>query len=81
MKGIHLPMKKQYEWDIVQNKLLSTKAAIRQVETETERNLLLGSLLFKIQNLYAEQNAVLYIPESCVDHILNLYHNSLFGAH
>ena len=57
------------------------KVAVRQVETQTERYLLLDSLLFGIHNFHDEQQPILCIPESCVDHILDLYHNSLFGAH
>ena len=55
---------------------------MRQVETQTEKKyLLLDPLLFRIQNLHVEQNPILCIPESCVDNILVIYHNSLFGAH
>ena len=52
-----------------------------QVETQAERYLPLDALLFRIQDLHDEQSPVLCISESCVDHILDLYHNSLFGAH
>ena len=34
-----------------------------------------------IQNFHDEQKSVLCIPESCVEHIVDLYHNSLLGAH
>ena len=66
---------------LTQNILPSSKVAVRQVEMQTERYLFLDSLLFRIQNFHEEQKPVLCIAESCVDHIFDLYHNSLFGAH
>ena len=50
-------------------------------EIQAERYLLLDSLLFRIQNFHDEQKPILCTHKSCVDHILDLYHNSLFGAH
>ena len=95
MKGTHLPMPfkeiqaryltspyfKNICLYLAQNKLPSSKVAVRQVEMAAERYLLLDSLLFRIQNFHDKQKPVLCIPESCVDHILKLYLNSLFGAH
>ena len=66
---------------LAQNKLPSSQVAIRQVETQAEKYLLGDSLLFRIHTYHKEQNSVLCIPESCVDYILDLYHNLLFGAH
>ena len=95
MKGPHLPMplkrntgrnltslyfKNMYLY-LAQNQLPSSRVAVRQVETQAETYLLLDSLLFKIENFHDEQKPVLFIPEFCIDHILDLYHNSLFGAH
>ena len=66
---------------LAQNKYSSSKDAVRQIETQAERYLLFDSLLFRIQNFHDEQKTVLCIPKSCLDHILDLFHNSLFGAH
>ena len=47
-----------------QNKLPTSKAAIRKVETLAERYILLDSLLFKITP--EKETAVLAVPETCV---------------
>ena len=62
-----------------QNKLFSSKAAIKRVDTLAEKYILLDSLLFKV-NLEKE-TAALAVPETCVDKITNLYHSSLFAGH
>ena len=62
-----------------QNKLPSSKAAIRKVETLAEQYILLDSLLFKITP--EKETAVLAIPETCADKIIMLYHSSLFAGH
>ena len=62
-----------------QNKLPSSKAAIRKVETLAERYILLDSLLFKITP--EKELAVLAVPESCTDKIITLYYSSLFAGH
>ena len=46
---------------VFQNKLPSSKATIRQVETQTEGYIPFDSLLFRIPNLHDEQNPVLCI--------------------
>ena len=61
--------------------LASSKVAIRHVKMQAEKYFLLDSLLFRIQNYQDEQSPVLYLPESCVDYVLDLYHNSLLGTH
>ena len=95
LKDIHLPMSikemhtgyltspdlKNIYLYFIQNKLPSQKVAVRQIETQREKYLLLGSLLLRRQNFHDEQKTVLYIPESCKDHMLDLYHKSLFGTH
>ena len=63
------------------DKLPSSKAAIRKVETLVERYILLDSLLFKINFTPEKETAVLAIPETCVDNIILLYHFSLFTGH
>ena len=62
-----------------QNKLPSSKAAIRKVETLAEQYILLDSLLFKITP--EEETAVLAILERCADKIIMLYHSSLFAGY
>ena len=62
-----------------QNKLLSSKGAIRKIETLSERYILLDSLLFKLN--IEKEKAVLAVPEVCVDQMIALYHSSLFAGH
>ena len=62
-----------------QNKLLTSKAAIRKVEMLTERNILLDSLLLKITP--EKESAVLAVLEECADKIITLYHSSQFVGH
>ena len=62
-----------------QNKLPTSKAAIRKVEMLVERYILLDSLLFKIGPEKA--TAVLAVPETCTDKITTLYHSSPFAGH
>ena len=66
---------------LAQNKLPSSKAAIRKVETLAERYIWLESLLLKINFTPEKETAVLAIPEICVDNIISLYHSSLFAGH
>ena len=54
-----------------QNKLPTSKAAIRKVETLAERYILLDSLLFKITP--EKEKAVFAVPERCADKIITLY--------
>ena len=63
------------------NKLPSSKAAIRKVETLAEWYILLDSLLFKITPTPEKETATLAIPEICADKIITLYHSSLFAGH
>ena len=62
-----------------QNKLPSSKTAIRKVEMLAERYILLDALLFKIAP--EKETAVLAIPETCADKIITLYHSSIFAGH
>ena len=64
-----------------QNKLPSTKSAIRKAEALAEKYLLLDSFLFKIISTPEKEVAVLAIPEMCTDKIITLYHSSLFARH
>ena len=62
-----------------QNKLPSSKSAIRKLETLTEKYVLLDSLLFRVSS--EKKTAVLAVPETCADKIITLYHKSLFAGH
>ena len=64
---------------LAQNKLPTSKAAIRKVETLAGRYILLDALLFKITP--GKEMAVLAVPEMCTDKIITLYHSSLFAGH
>ena len=65
--------------NLSQNKLPSSKAAIRKVEMLAESYILLDLLLLKITP--EKDLAVLAIPESCTDKIITLYHSSFFAGH
>ena len=93
LKGTHLPIKikevqagylcspyfKDLYLYLSQNKLPSSKLAIRKLETLAEKYVLLDSLLFKISS--EKETAVLAVPETCADKIITLYHKSLFAGH
>ena len=93
LKGTHLPVKikeiqagyihspyfKDLYLYLSQNKLPSSKLAIRKIEALAEKYVLLHSLLFKISS--DKETAVLAVPESCTDRIITLYHKSLFVGH
>ena len=78
---LNSPYFKDIYFYLTQNKWLSSKAAIRKVETLAEQYLLLDSLLFKITPTPEKETAVLAIPEICADRIITLYHSSLFAGH
>ena len=93
LKGTHLPMEvkeiqagylcspyfKDLYLYLSQNKLPSSKSAIRKLETLAEKYVLLDSLLFRIS--LEKETTVLAIPEMCADKIITLYHKSLFAGH
>ena len=62
-----------------QNKLPSSKLAIKRLQTLAEKYILQDSLLFKL--IPEKETAVLAVPETCVDRIITLYHSSLFTGH
>ena len=66
---------------LAQNKLPSSKTAIRKIEALAEKYILLDSLLFKIISTPYKETAVLAIPEMCIDKLITLYHSSLFTGH
>ena len=63
---------------LLQNKLPSSKSAIRKLEALAEKYVLLDSLLFRISP--EKKTEVLAIPETCTDKIIKLYHKSLFAG-
>ena len=93
LKGTHLPVEVKdiqvgylcspYFKDLymypLQNKLPSSKSAIRKLETLAEKYVILDSLLFRISP--EKETVVLAIPEMCADKIITLYHKSLFAGH
>ena len=93
LKGTHIPVEvkeiqvgylcspyfKDLYLYLLQNKLPSSKSAIRKLETLAEKHVLLDSLLFRISP--EKETAVLAIPEMCADKIITLYHKSLFAGH
>ena len=66
---------------LAQNKLPSSKAAIRRIEVIVEKYILLDSLLFKVSTTQDKETAVLVISETSIDSIITLYHSSLFAGH
>ena len=46
-----------------------------------ENFVILDSLLFKLVTMPDKEAALLAIPETCVDKIIALYHESLFAGH
>ena len=62
-----------------QNKLPSSKAAIKRIETLAEKYILLDSLLFKINP--EKETAVLAVPVTCIHKHIVIYHSSLFAGH
>ena len=93
LKGTHLPVKvkkiqagylhspyfKDINQYLLQNKLPSSKLALKKLEALSEKYVLLDSLLSRIYP--GKETAVLVIPEMCADKIITLYHKSLFAGH
>ena len=93
LKGTHLPVEvkeiqagylcspyfKDLYLYLSQNKLPSSKSAIRKLETLAAKYVLLDSLLFRISS--EKETTVLAIPETCTDKIITLYCKSLFAGH
>ena len=93
LKGTHLPIEikeiqagyldSSYLKDLYlylsQNKLPSSKMAIKRIEALAEKYILLDSLLFSVNP--EKETAVLAVPEAYIDKIITLYHSSLFAGH
>ena len=67
MGYLHSPYFKDLYLYLAQNKLPSSKSATCKVEVLAERNILLDSLLFKLNTTPEKEKALLAIPEICVD--------------
>ena len=66
---------------LAQNKLPSSKAAVRKIEVLAEKYILLDSLLFKISTTPDRETVMLAIPETCIGSMIALYHLSFFAGH
>ena len=95
LKGMHLPLtikeiqagsltssffKDLYRY-LAQNVMPHKRHARHKVETLAESFILLDSLLFKLVTVPNKEKALLAIPETCADKIIELYHTSLFTGH
>ena len=76
---LHIPYFKDIYQYLLQNKLPSSKLAIKKLEALSEKYVLLDSLLLRIHP--ERETVVLAIPETCADKIITLYHKSLFAGH
>ena len=79
MRYLCSPYLKDVYLYLSQNKLPSSKSAIRKLETLSEKYVLLDLLLFRISP--EKETAVLAIPEMGMVKIITLYHKSLFAGH
>ena len=93
LKGTHLPVEikekqagylnsphfKDIYLYLAQNKLSTSKAAIRKVEMLIEWYILLDLILFKITP--EKETAILAVPETCTNKIITLCYSSLFAGH
>ena len=59
---------------VAQNKLPSTKSAIRRIKALAEKYILLDSLLFKTVSSLEKETVALAIPEVCASKIITLYY-------
>ena len=95
LKGTHLPLtikelqtgyltslyfKDIYKY-VAKNDLPRKRHVVQKVEILSERYILLDSLLFKLIPTPGKEEALLAIPEVCMDKIIMLYHASLFVGH
>ena len=95
LKGTHLPLtikeiqagyltspffKALYRY-LPQNIMPHKRHARHKVEALAELYILLDSLLFKLVTILDKKRALLAIPETYADKIIELYHTSLFTGH
>ena len=94
LKGTHLPLtikeiqagyltssffKDLYRY-LAQNIMQHKRHARHKVEALAELFILIDSL-FKLVTVQDKEKALLTIPETCADKIIELYHTSLFAGH
>ena len=75
---LHRPYLKDIYQYLLQNKVPTSKLAIKKLEALSEKYVLLDSLLFRI--CPEKEMVVLAIPEMCAHRIITLYHKSLFAG-
>ena len=95
LKGMHFPLtikeiqagylassffKDLYRY-LAQNVMPYRRHTRHKVEALAESFILLDSLLFKLVTILDKEKALLVIPETCADKIIELYHTSLFAGH
>ena len=95
LKGTHLPLtiketqvgylastffKDLYRY-LAQNVMPHKRHTRHKVEALAESFIPLDSLLFKLVTIPDKEKALLAIPETCADKIIELYHTSLFVGH
>ena len=66
---------------LAQNVMPHKRHTRHMVEDLAESFILLDSLLFKLVSILDKEKALLAIPETCADKIIELYHTSLFTGH
>ena len=66
---------------LAQNKMSHKRHIRHMVEALAESFILLDSLLFKLVTILDREKALLAIPETCADKIIEFYHTSLFAGH
>ena len=92
LKGIHLPLTiKEIQAGYLSSSFsrtylcawhtISCQTKKHKVLSLSQNYVLLDQLLFKLIMILDKEKAMLAIPESCMDKIISLYHNSLFAGH
>ncbi len=67
---------------LLQNKVPLSTRATKRLQTAAQNYMILDGLLFKIDTDFQDElNAVLCIPTSKVNVLLEFYHSSIFGGH
>ena len=66
---------------LAQNMMPHKRHTRHKEEALAESFILLDSLLYKLVTIPDKEKALMAIPESCADKIIELYHTSLFAGH
>ena len=66
---------------LAQNKLPTTKSAIREIEAPAKKYILLDSLPFKIVSSPEKRVCSISHTRGCADKVITLYHSCLFAGH